>query len=133
MIAYRNTGQSISKIIGNCKRFIAYEIVKRLEKQGETKLLHRLHISVESKNKERNKKHEVWEDYFDWKPCRLENFMFQKINYMHENPCRGKWNLVASPGEYEHSSARFYLRGVHAGYPVTNYNELADINLTKPS
>ena len=31
LIAFRNTGQSINTIIGNGKRFIAYEIIKRLK------------------------------------------------------------------------------------------------------
>ena len=55
LIAFRNTGQSINTIIGNGKRFIAYEIIKRLEQQGETKLLHQLNLSVEAKDKERIK------------------------------------------------------------------------------
>ena len=65
LIAFRNTGQLINTIIWNGKRFMAYEIVKRLQQQGETKLLHQLNLSVEAKDRERNKKHEVWEDSFD--------------------------------------------------------------------
>jgi hypothetical protein len=55
LIAFRNTGQSINTIVGNGKRFMAYEIIKRLEKQGETKLLHQLTLSVEAKDRERIK------------------------------------------------------------------------------
>jgi len=50
---------------------------------------------------------------------------------MHNNPCKGKWNLVASPADYQHSSARFYICGEHSNYKVTNYAELFDIDLTK--
>ena len=75
LIAFRNTGQSINTIVGNGKRFIAYGIIKRLQTQQETKLLHQLHLSVEAKDLERNKKHEVWEDSFDWKECRTNNYM----------------------------------------------------------
>ena len=132
LIAFRNTGQSINTIVGNGKRFIAYEIIKRLQTQQETKLLHQLHLSVEAKDLERNKKHEVWEDSFDWKECRTNNYMEQKLTYMHANPCKGKWNLSIAPIDYEHSSARFYIAGQHAAYPVLNYCELADINLTVP-
>ena len=132
LIAFRNTGQAINTIIGNGKRFIAYEIVKRLKEQQEDKLLHQLHLSVEAKDKERNKRHEIWEDSFDWKECRTNAYMLQKLNYMHDNPCKGKWNLAAAPLDYEHSSARFYIVGAHASYRVLNYCELADIDLTKP-
>ena len=93
LIAFRNTSQSINTIVGNGKRFMAYEIIKRLEQQKETELLQRLNLSVEAKDRERNKKHEVWEDSFDWKECRTHKFMKQKIDYMHNNPCRvsGIW------------------------------------------
>ena len=98
----------------------------------EDKLLHQLHLSVEAKELERNKKHEVWEDSFDWKECRTNEYMLQKLNYMHDNPCKGKWNLAAAPVDYIHSSAKFYITGEQGIYPLLNYCELADIDLTKP-
>ena len=132
LIAFSNTSQSINTIVGNGKRFMAYEIIKRLERQKETELLQRLNLSVEAKDRERNKKHEVWEDSFDWKECRTHKFMKQKIDYMHDNPCRGKWNLVTGVTEYIHSSARFYLCDEQGAYPIMNFRELDDIDLTKP-
>jgi REP element-mobilizing transposase RayT len=133
LIAFRNCGKSINTIIGNGKRFMAYEIIKRLQKQAQDDLLKKLQIAVERKDRERNKIHEVWEDSFDWKECRSDDFINQKLNYMHNNCCSGKWHLVNSPEEYEHSSARFYLYGEHAAYSVMNYMELNDIDLTTPS
>ncbi len=132
LIAFRNTSQSINTIVGNGKRFMAYEIINRLARQKEIELLQLLNLSVEAKDRERNKKHEVWEDSFDWKECRTHKFMKQKLDYMHNNPCRGKWNLVKDITEYIHSSARFYLCEEQDAYPVTNYFELDDIDLTKP-
>lgn len=132
LIAFRNTGQSINTIIGNGKRFIAYEIIKRLKELKEDKLLHHLHLSVEAKDLERNKRHEVWEDSFDWKECRTNEYMMQKLNYMHDNPCKGKWNLAVAPADYPHSSATYYITEKHGVYPVLNYCELADLDLTKP-
>ncbi len=132
LIGFRNTGQSINTIVGNGKRFIAYEIINRLKQQKEDKLLHQLHLSVEAKDLERNKKHEVWEDSFDWKECRTNKYMQQKLDYMHENPCKGKWNLAPAPVDYEHSSAKYYIAGDLGIYEVLNYCELADINLTVP-
>ena len=132
LIGFRSTDQSVNTIVGNGKRFITYEIIKLLKQQEEIKLLHQLHLSVEARDLERNKKHEVWEDSFDWKECRTNKYMLQKLDYMHENPCKGKWNLALTPADYEHSSARFYIKGEHAKYPVMNYCELADIDLTKP-
>ncbi|WP_276501346.1 hypothetical protein [Terrimonas pollutisoli] len=93
--------------------------------------MHNLNLAVEAKDKERNKKHEVWEDSFDWKECRSNSFIRQKLDYIHNNPCRGKWNLVNDVTEYEHSSARVYLRSMQSAYPVMNFMELDDIDLTK--
>jgi REP element-mobilizing transposase RayT len=131
LIAFRNTGQSINTIVGNGKRFMAYKIIKRLEKQREVKLLHQLNLAVEEKDRKRNKKHEIWEDSFDWKECRTHKFMKQKLDYMHDNPCRGKWNLVTDVTEYVHSSAKFYLCEEQGAYPILSYLELNDIDLTK--
>ena len=39
LIAFRNTGQSINTIVGNGKRFMAYEIINRLEQQNETRII----------------------------------------------------------------------------------------------
>ena len=50
---------------------------------------------------------------------------------MHQNPCAGKYNLAATPQDYLHSSARYYLTGEHSLYAVTDYMQLEDIDLTK--
>lgn len=131
LIGFRNSDKTINKIIGDGKRFMAYEIIKRLERSNENKLLNQLSTAVEAKDKLRGKKHEVWEDSFDWKECKTSVFIDQKLDYMHNNPCTGKWNLGKSPINYEHSSACFYINGVTGIYPVTNVAELKDIDLTK--
>ena len=48
---------------------------------------------------------------------------------MHNNPCKGVWNIVKSPVEYKCSSAKFYITGEQGMYEVMNYLELEDINL----
>jgi len=37
--------------------------------------------------------------------------VFQKLNYIHNNPCKGKWMLAASLIDYKFSSAGFYKTG----------------------
>ena len=128
LIAFRNTQKSINTIIGNGKRFIAYKIVERLKLNGEAKLLHYLSQSVGITERSRNKKHELWEHSFDWKLCISHKFLNQKLDYMHQNPCVGKWNLAAKPEDYMHSSAKYYIEGTHAFYPVTSYLGLDDMD-----
>ncbi|MDQ3845245.1 MAG: hypothetical protein M3342_14715 [Bacteroidota bacterium] len=131
LIGFQRTQKSLNKIIGDGKRFMAYEIVKRLQAQGQTALLAQLQAVVEAKDRQRGKKHEVWTDSFDWKACRGGTFIQQKLVYMHNNPCRGKWNPSAGAADYPHSSARFYLTGEHGAYPVTHVGVLKDVNLTE--
>ena len=90
---------------------MAYEIIKRLKAKGEKDLLLLLQNNVEAKRRANNKLHDVWKLSFDWKYCNSMQFVKQKLNYMHDNPCSGKWNLGESPIDYIHSSAKYYLSG----------------------
>jgi REP element-mobilizing transposase RayT len=130
LISFIKPQQSINTIIGNGKRFMAYEIIKRLEAQNETGLLLLLAGNVEKTRKLNKKLHEVWELSFDWKDCRSRAFTYQKLNYLHNNPCAKNWTLCASPFDYPHSSARFYLSGEQGIYPVTNFMEMEDVEFT---
>jgi hypothetical protein len=90
IIAFHNTGRSINKIIGNGKRFMAYEIVTRLEKKLEKDVLGVLTHGLSESERNKGKLHQVWEDSFDWKECRRISFLILKLDYMHNNPCSGK-------------------------------------------
>jgi DNA phosphorothioation-dependent restriction protein DptG len=129
LIGFQNTGKTINTIIGNGKRFMAYQIIDRLEGQNETLLLQQLQQAVEGKDRQRNKQHEVWEDSFDWKDC--TEFIIQKLDYMHNNSCKGKWNLASSPVAYKHSSAFLYATGEQGNYPITSFMELKDVDLSR--
>lgn len=124
LIDFSATSKKINTIIGDGKRFMAYGIIKRLQESGRTDLLAQLEKGVTAKSKEKGKKHEVWEESFDWKICETAEFAYQKLMYMHNNPCSGKWKLVEVITKYEHSSARFYISGKHAAYEVTDVEEI---------
>jgi hypothetical protein len=57
-------------------------------------------------------------DYHFWKrealPFHLytPELIYQKLNYIHNNPCQGKWMLASNPLEYKFSSAKFYETGI---------------------
>lgn len=125
-IAFRKTKKSINKIIGDGKRFIGYEIIKRLKQQDQKDILLQLQNAVNSSDKKKGKLHEVWEDNFDWKECNGSGFIVQKLDYMHNNPFTGKWQLAVNAIGYPHSSTKLGQQGI---YPVLNYRELDDINL----
>ncbi len=130
IIAFCNSGKDLNKIIGDGKRFVAYGIVKRLTRDKKQELLIKLSQGVNNSDRKRGKQHEVWEDSFDWKDCRGSKMVLQKLDYMHNNPCTGKWQLVENPVDYIHSSAKFYITDKQGIYTVINYMELEDIDLT---
>ena len=123
LLHYAAGGQPLNTIIGNGKRFMAYEIVDRLKQAKQDEIIARLQKDVQAKDKARGKIHEVWEDSFDVKACRTEKFILQKLNYIHNNPCSGKWKLAADPLHYLHSSASFYISGKAGIYEVRDYRE----------
>ena len=114
----------INKLVANGKRFMAYEMVKRLKALNKTDLLKKLQKAVTLDAKSKGKIHEVFEPSFDCKPCYDKKFLEQKLDYIHRNPCSGKWNLVNEFTEYKHSSAAFYELDLPIECPVLDFRLL---------
>ena len=68
----------------------AYEIIKRLQAQQANKILLQLQEGLSDKQLAKGQKHKVFEESFDAKAIYHRNFLLQKINYIHNNPVRGK-------------------------------------------
>ena len=62
VIAFSNTDKTINSVISNGKRFIAYDLVNRLQQQNS----HLVLIVLTDTS-------------FDWKECRTEKFIQQKL------------------------------------------------------
>ena len=77
LISSKATEQSINTIVGNGKRFMAYEIIKRLQAKEEKDLLSTLKNNIEAKRRANNKLHDVWKLSFDWKYCNSLQFVKQ--------------------------------------------------------
>ena len=131
IIAFSDNGQSINTRVGNGKRFLAYGIVDLLKKNHEQKLLQKLEKGVNVTDKGKGKLHQVFKASFDCKEYISDKMLETKLNYIHHNPCRGKWNLVSNPIDYPHISAKFYYTGEQGIYPVIHYLELNDLDLSK--
>jgi REP element-mobilizing transposase RayT len=108
ILHFNMEGFNLNTIIANGKRFIAYEIINRLEEKGNTELLHHLESLVTERERKKGQLHKVFKDSFDAKAIITQRFLMQKINYIHNNPVSGKWMLAKKFIEYEHSSASFY-------------------------
>jgi len=130
LIGFRKSQLRINSIIGNGKRYMAYQIIDRLEKKNNSGLLTRLQEGVPIAERIRGKLHQVWEPSFYWKECDTDELINQKLDYIHDNPFKGKWNLAHSPVDYPHSSARFYICDEQSECRITHYQQLDDIDLT---
>lgn len=115
--------QSLNTLMGNGKRFIGYEIIKRLQQQKDMATLLQLERDVPEVERKKGKKHELWQGSFDVKECRTEKFTLQKLNYMHYNPCVQRWQLCAHTFQYPHSSASFYEQGQRTNNLLKDYRE----------
>ena len=60
---------------------------------------------------QRDRKYHVWERRGLGIPIYKDEVLFQKMNYIHYNPCNLKWKLADRPEDYFYSSAGFYLGG----------------------
>ena len=131
LLGMRDKGKSINKRIGTLKRFFVFFLLQRLRESEKTDVLEELSRRVPATDRNRGKLHQVFEPSFDCKECFSEEMIIQKLDYMHENPCKGIWQLAESPVDYKHSSALFYITGEQGLYAVTHYMEMEDIDLTK--
>ena len=114
---------SLNALVGNGKRFLAYEIVRRLKENGEVSILTKLSCAVNQTDKSNNKRHQVFRPSFDAKTCPSLKILEQKISYIHKNPVSGKWNLAKDWAGYPYSSADYYEFGAENKW-VTDYNEV---------
>lgn len=65
LIGFQALTQSINTVVSNGKRFIAYEIIKRLQEQNNDSILKTLSDAVTDSDRRRGKLHQVFESSFD--------------------------------------------------------------------
>ncbi len=124
-ILHLNTSNNLNKVISNGKRFMAYELVKRLELLNQNDMLLKLSEACSADDKKKGRLHRVFEPSFDAKAILTEHFLNQKLDYIHHNPTSGKWSLAETFVDYEHSSAVFYEKNiVHKSVTLKHYLDL---------
>ncbi len=90
LVYTKNEKETINDIIGETKRFMAYEIVKRLKKGWRNDLLKFIHDTVNPVDVRKGQIHNVFQPSSDIKEIVTEKFIKQKLNCMHKNPVSGK-------------------------------------------
>lgn len=66
----------------------------------------------EFKSTQSNRQYQIWKRRPLAIPIYNDKTFYQKLNYIYNNPCKGKWNLANTPEEYRFSSAKFYETGI---------------------
>jgi hypothetical protein len=79
----------LNTLIGNGKRFLAYEMVRRLQSMNQVYVLYELKSGVQQNEQKIGKKHQVFQLSFDAKLCFSEAMVEQKLDYIHRNPVSG--------------------------------------------
>jgi REP element-mobilizing transposase RayT len=115
LLYFSEMPKTLNAVIGNGKRFIAYEIINRLIAANDESMLAKLSAGVKDRERKKGQIHKVFKESFDAKKCTSTVFIYQKLDYIHHNPTSGKWMLAKDFIGYEHSSASFYEEG-KSGY-----------------
>ncbi|MGB3464415.1 MAG: hypothetical protein WBA74_04060, partial [Cyclobacteriaceae bacterium] len=127
ILLYQNlrSEKTINDKVSNGKRFLAYEIVKRLKDKKNFDLLEKLSSDLTTLERSKGSKHKIFKTSFDAKICSSIAMLETKLNYIHHNPTTGKWNLSESFCAYKYSSAPYYELDKPNKY-ITHYLNIND-------
>jgi len=128
LVYIQEQSKGLNHVIGEAKRFLAYEIVSRLNQKKETELLEKLSAGVQKKELIKGKRHQVFRLSFDAKPVEGKVAIHDVLDYIHHNPVIGKWNLVSDYIDYEYSSARFYESREHRKIKIYHFLDAPEIS-----
>lgn len=118
-----NQNKNLDYLVSNGKRFMAYDIIQRLQAMNKINILSQLAQGVQANERKKGKKHQIFRLSYDGRLCFSEEMLEQKLRYIHHNPVKGKWHLVEDYSDYEHSSAAYYEKGQKNVW-VTHYKYL---------
>jgi putative transposase len=94
---------SLQDVKANLLSWTAHQFKKHL-KQNHPIVLERFRVDL------KDRQYQFWERNAFSFPIYHDKMFYQKMNYIHENPCSEKWNLADLPQNYKFSSA-------YMGYP----------------
>ncbi len=103
------------------KKHTSDRLLRHLEVTDQFELLKVLANKVKRPEKQPFK---VWEDGYLAKDVLTKEFVLQKMECIHNNPCQPHWNLSDSPESYIWSSAHFYLTDESCIIPVDDVRKL---------
>ena len=118
-IAQFSEENTLSDVMRDFKKFTARQIYRQFQAEGNTKVLDVLKKEGESLKQE----YKVWEDGYDARDVYSIEFLQQKMDYIHHNPCQPQWKLVEASEDYLWSTASFYFSGKPCIIPIDDVRE----------
>jgi putative transposase len=112
-------GPDLSRSIADLKKFTAHELLTQLEVDGRGWLLNQFRF-YRAKHKGTSD-HQVWQEGVHPQSIPSDAIMFQKLEYLHNNPV--KRGLVASPEHWRYSSAHEWLDGAEPVFRCDNWRQ----------
>lgn len=110
----------MANVMRDFKKYTSKEISRRCQLADNPECL----TIIKSAGDESSKgKFKVWEDGYDARDVFSFDFLEQKLDYIHNNPCQSQWQLAEQPEGYRWSSARFYVEGRPAVIGVDDVRE----------
>lgn len=97
-------GPLLSKRVGEFKSFTATTIIKKMQESRYTTLLQELRFY--KLNHKVDQTHQMWQEGSHPQMVESEEMMWQKIEYIHNNPLRRGY--IDDPTHWRYSSARSY-------------------------
>jgi putative transposase len=111
-------GGTIGEVIQQFGSFTAHEILKKLQATHQTALLH----AFKQNRRDSRHKHSIWQD-LQAKNIYSMDFLWQKMEYIHQNPIAKDWKLVEDRADYPYSTAGYYDYGRKPIIEITDINE----------
>lgn len=106
LIIQSNGEETVSEVLRDLKKFTSKEIIKKLQTEGKNEAILSEFRKAGEKLK-RIKNYKVWQDGNHAKVLYNNKFIWQKLNYIHNNPV--KVGLAERPEEYMFCSVRNYM------------------------
>lgn len=112
------TTASIGEILQQFGSFTAHEILERLRDDNRKDWVNVFH----QKKRDERHEHSIWQD-IQAKNVYSPDFLWQKMEYIHQNPIAKDWQLVGNRADYWYSSAGYYDHGRKPIIEITEINE----------
>lgn len=113
--------RSLSEVMRDFKKHTARQIIRQLQVEKDQRMLV---VMLKAAQNIHGQDYKVWERGYDARDIFSREFLQQKLDYLHHNPCQEQWRLVEKPETYIWSSARFYLLDQPAIIDVDDVREL---------